>query len=336
METVTIKDLAKELNISPSTVSRALADNPLVKESTRTAVKELADQLNYRPNFTALSLKNNQTRTIGVIIPQFDHEFFGSVIRGIEDVGYKNGYSVLVCSSHESYEREVRDTNALLTGRVDGLLVCISSSTSDYDHFMRYVERGIPLGFFDCVCEDIDTHKVIVDDFLAAKGATDHLIEQGCKKLAYIGGPFNLQINKDRHDGFVESMNSSGLPADSNRIIHTQRGSYEEGMESLNRLLETDQPDGLFCGTDMLAVGAMKALKKIGLNIPNDVAVVGFSNWSVADIYEPSLTTVGQPGYLMGVKSAELIIETLKNPKVSAQKIILETELIIRDSSKRL
>ncbi|MFT4736947.1 MAG: LacI family transcriptional regulator [Cyclobacteriaceae bacterium] len=337
---VTIKDIANDLSISPSTVSRALADNPLVKLETREAVKKLAKQLNYQPNFTALSLRSNKTRTIGIIIPQLVHEFFSLVIRGIEDCGYANGYNVLICSTHDNYEREVMNANALLTGRVDGLLACISRTTEKYDHLTQFEERDIPLVLFDCICDEINTYKVVIDDFTAGYTATKHLVDIGCKRIAYVGGPSNQQTNKNRFLGYQKALKEAGIELDDQLHIHCKSGDFEAGKETSKALIDRENIDGIFAGTDMLAIGAMKNIKGKGLQIPNDVAVVGFSNWSISEIYEPSLSTIDQPGYEMGYKAAKLLINKIKEgPRndfsQDYETVMLKTDLIIRESSTK-
>lgn len=333
---VTIKDIARELGISPSTVSRALADNPLVKSSTKAAVKELAVKYKYEPNYTALSLRSSKTKTFGIIIPQLVHEFFSLVIRGIEDFAYANGYNVIISSTHESYEREVIDAQVLLTGKVDGLLACISRNTNHFDHFKAYSERKIPLVFFDCICDEIDTHKVVIDDFNAGYVATRHLIDQNCKSIAYLGGPINLNINQERFSGYKKALSESGLLLNEDHILHCQTGSFEDGKELSNQLFGNTPFDGLFAGTDMLAIGAMKNIKKHNLKIPEDVAVVGFSDWTISALYEPALTTIHQPGYEMGQKAAEMLISQINNlENTDFETVTLQTELIVRDSSKR-
>jgi len=332
---VTIKDIAQELNISVSTVSRALADNPLVKPATREAVKELAKKYNYKPNFTALSLRSNKTKTLGIIIPQLVHEFFAMVIRGIEDFAYSNDYNVIISSTHESYEREVIDAKALINGRVDGLMACISRETEDYSHFEEFVDRGIPLVFFDCIC-DISAPKVVIDDFDAGYKAVKHLIDQGCKKIAYIGGPINLQINKDRLGGYQKALSESGLNTHDDWVIHCISGDYEDGLNTTKELVNAGEIDGLFAATDMLAIGAIKNIKAVGKKIPEDIAVVGFSNWSIGTLYEPSLSTMSQPGYEMGQKAAELLIQQIDHPDGHFDEtVVLQSELIVRESSSR-
>lgn len=333
---VTIKDLAQELGISPSTVSRALADNPLVKIATRNAVKKLAKEYNYQPNFTALSLRNSKTRTLGIIIPQIVHEFFALVIRGIEDFAYSNGYNVIICSTHEMYDREVSDAKALLTGRVDGLLACLSKETTNFDHFKEFDERSIPLVFFDCVCDDIDTHKVVIDDLEAGYVATKHLIEQGSRNLAFIGGPKSLKINKYRYAGFEKAIKEASLSVNPNWIVHCTTGDYSDGLNSTKSLFQNAEIDGVFAATDMLAIGAIKNIKIQNKRIPQDVAVVGFSNWSIAELFEPSLTTINQPGYEMGYKAAELLIQQIDDPDNKAfETCTMKTDLVVRESSVR-
>ena len=330
---VTIKDLAAELNISPSTVSRALANNPLVKLSTRREVQRLAKEQNYQPNFTALSLKSSKTKTLGIIIPDIVHEFFGLVIRGIEDFAYNKGYNVIICSTHEMYQREVMVTKALLNGRVDGIMACISKESQNYDHFKEIVSRNIPLVFFDCICEEIDSHRVIIDDSHAGGEVAKHLIKTGSKKPAFLGGPKNLSIIKDRLAGFKSTFESAGIVIPDSNVIHCDSGNFEDGREAA-RNFNLDELDSLFATTDMLAIGAIKTFKESGVRIPEDVSVIGFSNWSVSEIYEPALTTVNQPGYEMGFKSAELLIQQIEGDESKPfETHILPTSLEARESS---
>ncbi|MCR9252360.1 MAG: LacI family transcriptional regulator [bacterium] len=333
---VTIKDIAKELNISVSTVSRALAGNPLVKPSTKAAVIELAEKLNYQPNYTALSLRNNTTKTLGVIIPQLVHDFFSMVVRGIEDVAYASGYSVIICNSHESYEREVIDTKTLMNGRVDGVLACITKHTKDVTHFKEFVNRSIPLVFFDCVVDDIDTDKVIIDDYEASYNAVNHLIETGRKHIAYIGGPISLLINQNRYKGYKDALEKHGMSVNDNIVAHCETGDFADGTSSAKKFMDNNQQfDAIFGATDMLAIGAIKHLKKAGKVVPHDISVFGFSNWKISELYEPSLSTVDQPGYEMGRISAELLLNQIRNEDdtFSPKTEILKTDLIVRESS---
>ncbi|MEL6560821.1 MAG: LacI family DNA-binding transcriptional regulator [Bacteroidota bacterium] len=334
---VTIKDIARELNISVSTVSRALANNPLVKPATKKAVTELAEKLNYQPNFTALSLRNNTTKTLGVILPQVVHEFFANVLRGIEDVAYSKGYSVIICNTHESFEREVIDAKTLMNGRVDGVLACVSKETHEFKHFQEFKNRSIPLVFFDCVVDDIDTDKVIIDDYDAAFSAVDHLLKTGRKNIAYVGGPEGLLISKKRFEGYKDAIEAQGLKVNDLIITHNNAGKFEDGQHSIKDIMNRTQIfDGLFAATDMLALGAIKELKASGFNVPQDISVCGFSNWKISEIYEPSLTTIDQPGYDMGEISAKMLfsqIEHKNNENYQPETRVLKTSLIIRESS---
>lgn len=336
---VTIKDIARELNISVSTVSRALADNPLVKSATKKAVTELAEKLNYQPNFTALSLRNNTTKTLGVILPQVVHEFFANVLRGIEDVAYSRGYSVIICNTHESFEREVIDAKTLMNGRVDGVLACVSKETKDFKHFQEFKNRNIPLVFFDCIVDGIDTDKVIIDDHDAAFNAVCHLLDSGRNNIAYIGGPEALLISKNRFKGYQDALEERGMKMNDDLVVHNNAGKFEDGQKSIENILSKNKKiDGVFAATDMLALGAIKWLKSVGYTVPKDVSVCGFSNWQISEIYEPSLTTVDQPGYDMGEISANLLFSQIahKDDEVYISETkVLKTSLIIRESSKR-
>lgn len=233
------------------------------------------------------------------------------------------------------YEREVSDAKALLTGRVDGLLACVSKETRDFEHFKEFEERAIPLVFFDCA-GPINTDKVVIDDFDAAHAATKHLAEQGCRHIGYVGGPISLQINQDRFAGYKKALEEHGLSTDERYITHCITGDFEEGIDNTKGWFMQQSIDGLFAGTDMLAIGAMKNIKKAGLKIPEEVAVVGFSNWFVSKLYEPALTTVNQPGYEMGYKAAELVIDQIEKPQTRKfETVVLKTELVLRQSSNK-
>ena len=337
---VTIKDIARELNISPSTVSRALKDHPDISTDTKKAVNELARKLNYQPNSIALSLRKSRTNTIGVIIPEIVHFFFSTVIAGIEDVAYANGYNVVICQSNESYDRELTDTRALMASRVDGLLVSVSRETTDFTHFKEIYDKGTPLVFFDRVCEEINTSRVIIDDTDSAFQAVEHLISQGCKRIAHLAGPQHLSISKGRLEGYHAALQKHGLPVEEDLVVSCGVGDEKMGAECARTLFNlANPPDGIFANNDISAIGAMQAIKKMGLKIPDDVAIVGFSDWMVSAFVEPSLTSISQPGFEMGRAAAQLFLEQIEvkddetyEPKIST----LKTNLIVRDSSSRL
>ena len=332
---VTIKDIARILGISPSTVSRALKNHPDISDATKQAVNDLAEKLKYEPNAVALSLKQSRSQTIGVVIPEIVHYFFSSVISGIEDIATDAGYTVIICQSNEKYEREVANVKALLSHRVDGILVSISKETTQFDHLYAVQERGIPMVFFDRIVPEIQTDQVIIDDRKAAYEATKHLIDGGKKRIAHFAGPQNLVIGRARKEGYLQAMKEAGLPVDPELIIAAD--SFEKAIKATHALLDLENPpDGLFAVNDLTAIGAMQTLKRSGIKIPDEIAVVGFSDGRFSGITDPSLTSVDQHGYEMGSIATEMLLkrvldETYKEP---AQTKVLDANLIVRGSSK--
>ena len=336
---VTIKDIARELGISPSTVSRALKDHPDISQETKRLVNELAEKLNYQPNIVALSLRQSKTNTIGVIIPEIVHFFFSTVISGIEDVAYSAGYNVILAQSNESQAREVTDTKALYNSRVDGLLMSVSRETTNFDHIESLLAKGVPIVFFDRVYESDQASKIIVDDFTGAKEATLHLIDQGCKRVAHIEGPPNLEISKQRLEGYKEALKDYNIPFNKELVAICPSGTIEEGKAATEKLLSLkNRPDGIFATNDPAAMGAMQAIKQKKLRIPQDVALVGFSNWFFSSLMDPPLSSVDQPGFEMGQEAAKLLIRQIEKQNKGEADIIhetkiLKTRLVVRESS---
>ncbi len=336
---VTIKDIARELGISPSTVSRALKDHPDISPQTKKAVNELAEKLNYQPNIVALSLRQSKTNTLGVIIPELVHFFFSTVISGIEDVAYSAGYNVIITQSNESLQREKTDIKALFNSRVDGMLISVSRETNTFDHIEGILAKGVPMVFFDRVYENANSSMVIVDDLSGAKEATHHLIDQGCKRIAHLEGPPNLGITKQRLEGYIQALNDANIPINQELIVSCPLGTIEEGKSATEKLLKmSNPPDAIFATNDPAAMGAMQAIKEAGLKIPGDIAVVGFSNWFFSALLEPPLTSVDQPGFEMGQEAAKLLIRQIEfkskdNLDPVPERKILKTSLIVRDSS---
>lgn len=338
---VTIKDIAKQLDISPSTVSRALKNHPDISPKTKKAVMELARDLNYQPNTIALSLRKKQTNTIGVIIPEIVHFFFSTVISGIEDIAYNAGYNIILCQTNESYEKELIDTRALLQSRVDGILASFTKETSDFSHFEDPFNRGIPIILFDRIYSGLNTSKVIVDDFHGAYSAVKYLIETGCTKIAHLSGPDELSISKDRKDGYLKALNDHGLEVNEQYIRENHAiTEVEEGYKIMKSLLELDDiPDAVFSNNDLSAIGAMKAIRDAGLTIPNDISVVGFSDWMMSAFVDPALTTVSQPGFEMGQEACRLFIQQVKDQAMGKPfepvTKVLKTKLVVRDSTRK-
>lgn len=338
---VTIKDIARELGISPSTVSRALKDHPDISPETKKAVNELAEKLNYQPNIVALSLRQSKTNTIGVVIPEIVHFFFSTVISGIESVAYEAGYNVILTQSNESFEREATDLKALFNSRVDGMLISISRETQNYEHIESILAKEVPIVFFDRMYTNPNTSKVIVDDYVGAHEAVLHLIQQGCKRIAHLESAPGLAIAEDRKRGYLDALTENGLPADESLIMICPTGSLEEGKAAAEKLLKfKPRPDAIFANNDMLAMGAMLAIKQNGLKIPDDVALVGFSNWFFSALMDPPLSSVDQPGFEMGQEAAKLLIRQIEkqgkdDEAISPETRVLKTRLIIRESSLR-
>ncbi|HTX18783.1 MAG TPA: LacI family DNA-binding transcriptional regulator, partial [Bacteroidota bacterium] len=307
MRNATIVDIARKLGVAPSTVSRALSDHPDVKRATKERIRKLAKELHYTPNPIARSLKWNRTTTIGVIVPEIEHDFFASAISGIEEVTYQSGYTILVCQSNERYEREVVNANALLHHRVAGVVVSISQSTKSGEHFQDFLTRKVPLVFFDRACDDVPASKVVIDDHKSAIMAVTHLIDRGYKRIAHFGGPKELGICARRKAGYLEALKEHGLASPEGFIRYG--GLHEEdGYRSMAAMLQENKvPDAIFAVNDPVAIGAFQKIREAGLKIPSDVAIIGFSNNKITALIDPPLTTVKQPSFEMGKKAAEIL-----------------------------
>jgi len=335
MRHTTITDIAKKLGISASTVSRALSDHPDINASTKKRVKKLAKECNYKPNPIAQSLKNNRTTIIGVIVPEIKHDFFSSAISGIEEIAYHAGYTIIVCQSNENFEREVVNTNALIQQRVAGIVASISQNTKNSNHFKSVIERGIPLVFFDRVCEDVSTSKVVIDDSKSAFDAVSYLINKGYKKIAHFAGPKVLGICKRRLNGYTDALIKAHVPIMKELICYG--GLHEiDGYNSMDYLLRKNIiPDAIFAVNDPVAIGAFQKIKEVGLKIPGDIGIVGFSNNKITSLVDPAITTIDQPSFEMGKKAAEILIELIESDKKNGRPktITLDTKLIVRDST---
>lgn len=340
LEQATIKDIARELNVSSSTVSRALKDYPGISDETKRKVKELADKLNYRPNAIALSLRKSRSFTIGVIIPEVVHFFFSTVISGIEEVAFSRGYNVILTQTNEKLAREKSSVETMLSNQIDGFLVSFSKETKDFSHFSKLMDQGFPIVFFDRMPDIPKAINVTVDDFTGSYEATKHLISQGYKNIVHLAGPANLKISKERERGYREALLDSGIPINPAFIVECPQGTNEEAYQITLEIFRefTEKPDAFFANNDMAAVGAMMASKSLNLKVPEDIGVVGFSNWQFCSILDPSLSSVSQPGVKLGAKATELLLDIIEkkiNPGEIDHPLVLETELLVRKSSVR-
>lgn len=333
---ITITDLAKKLRLSPSTVSRALRNHPDISDKTKARVVAEATKRNYQPNLIAQSLQTSRSNNIGVIVPEIRNTFFSSVISGIEEVAYEAGYTIMVCQSNDTFEREVINTRALAANRVAGMLVSTSQETTDYAHLQTIMDQGIPLVLFDRVTEDLEVSKVIVDDFNGAYAAVTHLIDSGRKRIAHLSGSASLYVSRKRRQGYEAALRDRGVKLKPEYIIFG--GFHEEdgrkGAEQLFNL--PDPPDAIFAINDPVAIGAFIYLGESGLRIPEEVALVGFSNNPITTIISPRLSTVSQPAFEMGNTAATLLLRILNDKQPGdhvPETVVLKTELIIRESS---
>ena len=316
-------------------MSKALKGHRDISSSTKQSVKELAEKWNYKPDQIALSLKSGLTNTIGVIVPEIVHYFFSSVIGGIEDLAYDSGYHVMFCQSSELYAREVKAVETLLSSRVDGILISVSKMTENFDHFREIQDNDIPLVFFDRICDEIDTDRVIVDDEKGAFDAVTHLINIGCKNIFHLSGPPNLLIGKNRKDGYMRALREHNIPFDENNIIRCD--SMEDAALIVPQLLlRANKPDGIFAVNDLTAASAMKIINENGFRIPADIAVVGFTSGLFSDITNPTLTSVEQNGYLIGKEAVRLLIDRIESKhQAPYQTKIIKTKLIIKGSTSK-
>jgi LacI family transcriptional regulator len=333
---VTMKEIAKKLGVSVSTVSRALKDSPELHPDTKKRIVEMAKSMNYQYNLLAQSLRISRSKVLGVIVPELTSHFFSSNISGIQDTAYKRGYNIMICQSNESYEQEKANIKTLVSSQVDGLLISLSRETKNYDHLQELYDREIPFIMFDRVTEEIPVSKVTVDDAHGAYLAVNHLLEQGCRKIAYFSGPEDLYISKKRKEGYLEALKEFGISEKESRIYITDLTPEMNRQITLRMLEEEDRPDAIFAMIDPLAVDVMMVLKEKGIKIPEDIALAGFTNNPTSAVVEPSLTTVSQPGYEMGQLAANHLLDQLDEVvSDDPESFILLTTLVVRDSSKK-
>lgn len=332
---VTIYDLAKELNTTPSTVSRALQNHPRISEKTKKAVKELAEKWNYHIDPIAQHLRTGKSHVIAVVVPRIDRKFFASAIGGIESVACSKGYDVIISQSNESYEKEKTVMKTIEKKKVDAVAVSLAAQTTDYSHFLPFIQKGIPIVFFDRIPEELEVSKVEVDNFKGAYQAVQHLIDQGCTRIGHLAGPLTLSVYRHRLEGYKQALADNGLIYNPDWVIPDSI-TYDKGEAAADAIFAmTDRPDGIYSAGDFSAMGLMLTLKKHGVKIPQDVAVVGFANELFDDFSEPGLTSVDLFSADLGLKAAELIFEQMdqKDEHRVLRHIKLEPNLVVRSSS---
>lgn len=335
---VTIYDLAKELNYSPSTISRALNNHKSISKKTIKLIKEAAQVMEYRPNNIAAGLRNNRSNTIGVLISRISRPFSASLISGIEEKARKAGYNVIISQSNDKYQNEVSNCNVLYDTRITGLIVSLSMETIEMGHFQKFIDNGVPIVFVDRVPDNFNSYKVVIDNYKAGYAATKHLLDQGCRRIAHFAGAQHRNIYKERKKGYVDALKEYGLKVDEDLIIYFKTLSFEEGHKATKKLLRMpDPPDGIFSANDTAAVSAIMCAKKVGVSVPDDLAVIGFNDDPIASIVQPSLSTVSHPANKMGAISAQRILEhSVKNYDSDLSEItVLGTEIIVRESSMK-
>lgn len=335
---VTLKQIARELDVSISTVSKSLRNSSEISEDTRQKVKAFAKLYNYKPNNIALSLKNRKTKTIGIIIPEIVHHFFATVISGIESVANECGYSVIICLSDESFDKEVLNMELLANGSIDGFIMSLSKETqfkADFHHISEVINQGMPVVMFDRVTNEILCDKVIIDDKSAAYEAVQSLIDSGKKRIALVTTVDYVSVGKLRTDGYTKALLDNGLPFDEKLIVKVE--DIDNCADKIGKLMQDRAIDAVFAVNELFAVIAIKVAKQMDVRVPEDLSVIAFTDGIISQYSTPTITTVSQNGVQMGNKAARMLIERLESDEVEEEHYrteVIETNLIERDSTK--
>ncbi len=335
MGQITLKDIAKALNLAPSTVSRAMRNHPAISSETRLKVQKYAKEHKYKPNLLALQLRTNKNNTIGVIVPEIVHYFFSTVLDGIQQEAEKEGYNLLITHSNEDYEREVRSVETLLEARVCGILISQSKRTEKFNHFQDILDNNVHLIFFDRICTGINTDKVVVDDYAGSFNAVEHLIESGCTRIAFLGSTSQMPISNNRRMGYEDALLKHKLVVDKNlmKVCDT----VEMAKEVVPQMLKEEiVPDAFFCINDEVGASCIQIVKSYGYDVPNDISVCGFSNSYLTEVTFPRMTSVDQHGFEMGRVSARLLINRIEGKELKEGVVnkLIKTELVVKESTK--
>jgi LacI family transcriptional regulator len=337
----TLKKLAKILGLSPATVSKALKNYPDINENTKKRVLDLAASLNYQPNALAQGLRNKESKIVGLIVPEIVHDFFSNIISGVIKAAEKKGYLVIVLYTSESFEEEKIHLKQLTDKNVDGILLSLSDNTTQHKHIKQVIDEGIPVVMFDKISKLIKSSKVIVDDQKAAFNATQYLIDTGCKKIAHIRGDLKPQTTIDRFIGYKRALSKNNIPFDNALVYRCKSLSFGEGYRLAKKIMKDHEDvDAVFAFTDLVAAGVLKRFNELNIHVPNQVSVMGFSDWFLTKITTPTLSTVHQPGFEMGVKAFDALyrdIGTLKKEgKINPEIIEVPTYVLPRKSTRKL
>ena len=335
---MTMKDIAREFGISVATVSRALKDSPRISEERRKAIQQYARDHNFYPNAIGAALRHSRVtppRLIGVIVPEFTHYYFSSILTGIEEAAAARGFRIMVALSGEQYEREVRICENFLRSKVCGVIVSQAKDTKDYAHYQKLIDAGIPLVFYDRICTGVNASRVVVDDYMGAYNAVTYLIETGCKHIAFYGSPMQLEISKNRYNGYKDALLKHGMSVDKNVVIVCDNRTDAEHITPSIMAID-NPPDGFFAVNDDTAIGILYTVKHAGYRVPEDISICGFTNGQRAIACDPMLTTVEQRGHRVGEEAAEILMDKVENisPMEKIEKRIVRTRLIIRGTTR--
>ncbi|TKC61082.1 LacI family transcriptional regulator [Pedobacter hiemivivus] len=335
MQNINIKQLAKALNLSTSTVSRAFRDNSDINKETKERILSKAKEFNYQPNHYASNLREQRSKTIAVIVPELGNNFFSQAIHGIERVAREKGYHILIYATDDVYEKEVSFIQHLHNGRADGIIMSVSGEANDHNYLNELTQKRLPLVFFDRVYEDIITPRVITNDYDSSFSATQHLIKQGCKRIAYLVINKNLSIGKFRMQGYIDALLKYNIPYD-DRLVVDCTNSYSKNNVILKQMLTELKPDGVFTSVERLAFATYYACYDLNISVPDQLKVIGFSSLEIAPLLNPSLTTITQPATKIGIEAANLLFKMLENPESvdPNEKIVLNSKLIKRRSTE--
>src|SRR5690606_9029465 len=332
---ITIKDIANRLNVSVATVSRALRDSDEIKKETKLAVLQMAKEMDYHPNLLASSLSSKKSKILGVVVPTINRQFWSNAISGIEYIAYREGYKVMIFQSAESFHKEEEIVEILANSRVEGILIAMSKETINFDHIIRVMDRGVPVLLFERVCEALHTSKIVTDNYEGAREIVQHLVNKGKRKIAYLSGHLSLSVCRERYEGYKDVLAANNIALSPELLVEIPEFSYEGAAEALRNLWRANiQPDAVFCFADILAIGVLHAARQLNIAVPHQLAVAGFGNDDTSRFVNPSITTMAQPSFEMGIMAADMILKQILDEEVFIPSTkVVKAKLIIRESS---